>query len=192
MVEITREAYETVLKSIMIDPEIAQNGGIHKIKVESNNIVFQFQVVENIPKKVFNQHVIKQIKEYENTAIAAIMNAIDVGRKSAQLTYYRFVFNILQDLNYHFIDVRGRMRFLSLNYYCSAVGQRRASLDESSVRTKKQDKDGEKNRKHYTTSDRHYRFVHLDNRNRIDDSESLRTYTTQLQPIYNDIKRVFI
>ena len=44
----------------MIDPEIAQNGGIHKFKVQGDNIVFQFQVVENIPKKVFNQHVINR------------------------------------------------------------------------------------------------------------------------------------
>ena len=191
MVEITREAYETVLKSIMIDPEIAQNGGIHKIKVEGNT-VFQFQVIANIPKKVFNQNVVKQIKEYENTAIAAIMNAIDVGRKHAEITYYCFVLSILQDLNYQFVDVRGRMHFLSLNHYSIAVGKRPDSLRESSVETKKQDKDGEKNRKHYTTTDRHYRFLHLDNINRIDDSESLRTFITQLRPIYIEIKRVFI
>ncbi len=181
----------------MIDPEIAKNGGLHRVKIKETGMIIQIQVIANTPKKMLNHDVIEQIIGYESTGTVAIMDALDVGRTSAKITYYRFVFNILSDLNYHFVDKRGRMRKITLNHYCDAVNAdgtnriRRGSIDESSVK-EKNSHDGEKSRKRYTTNDRHYRFAHLDNNYRNDDSASLKTYTVPLEPVYNDIKRLFI
>lgn len=86
------------------------------------------------------------------------------------------------------------MRSITLNYFCDAINAispqrvRRASLQKSSLESKTEDK-----RKRYTTSDRQYRFSHLDtDLYLIDGSAMPVTDMNNLKRIYNDIKRRFI
>jgi len=195
VVEITWEALVSALKSINGDPEIALNGRLQQVKVNDIGKIFQFRTIDQNPKRELSPDVFQKVIEYEDKGVADIMKAINVGKRSAKITYYRFAFNVLEGLNYHFIDKNGSKRSITLNYYCDAINAicpnrvRRASLHKSSV----EKKDSEIKRKRYMASDdRLYRFAHLDtDRYLIDGSELPVTEMNKLKLIYNDIKGMF-
>lgn len=198
MVEITWEELVSALKSINGDPEIALNGRLQQVKVNDKGKIFQFRTIDQNPKRELSPDVFQKVIEYEDKGVADIMKAINVGKRSAKITYYRFAFNVLEGLNYHFIDKNGSKRSITLNYYCDAINAicpnrvRRASLHKSSVERKTKE-DSEIKRKCYKTSDRLYRFAHLDtDLYLIDGSELQSVDMNNLKYIYNDIKRQFI
>lgn len=197
MVETSRDALVSAVKSINADPEIALSGRSQQIKVPDIGKILQFWTIDTNPKRVLSQDVFQRAIEYEDTGVADIMEALNVGKRSAKITYYRFTFNILESLNYHFVDKKGAMRSITLNYFCDAINAispqrvRRASLHKSSLESKTED--SEIKRKRYTTSDRQYRFAHLDtDLYLIDGSAMPVTDMNNLKRIYNDIKRRFI
>lgn len=104
MVETSRDALVSALKSINADLEIALSGRSQQIKVPDIGKIFQFWTIDTNPKRVLSQDVFQRAIEYEDTGVADIMEALNVGKRSAKITYYRFTFNILESLNYHFVD----------------------------------------------------------------------------------------
>jgi hypothetical protein len=185
--EINREVMEQVIKLLGGNPQITSNQSLIAKNKESGTII-RVEVISNSPKKMLTEDIVLQVKDDEEKRVSSIMEATGEGKKSATLTYYCFIFTILNYLGYHVEDKNGKVRQISLNSFCNKFDRRRASLREP----KDNCEDISANARHYHILDRRYRFLDLNNYTLSDgDDEELRNNIKHLKPIYNDLLERF-
>ena len=140
-------------------------------------------LVSNKPKKVLTEDIVMRIRDEMTEFKLKIMDAIDDGERSATITYYSFVFTILQSLDYLSEGKNGTLRKLSLASYCKCLGLRRATFIET-----QKDKIKSGNKVYYTPFHK-YRMLPLDKHKPIRSDREEVYFVQQLKPIYIAIKK---
>lgn len=106
--------------------------------------------------------------------------------ESSVITYYCFVYNILDDFGYRYFEAEeGKTMPLNPTSFSTIFNQRRATLQrELSLAYKVNARKGKK----YLTRDTSYRCLKLDEyKESNNDSKELKSSIKQLRPIYNGI-----
>ena len=94
-----------------------QQGKLYYLRIDGTEEKF---LIKHVPKKKsITERMISSIKNEAEKFIKMIANITDSNIKNAKITYYCFVFNILDDFEYHhYIDSNGKTRMLNPTSFC--------------------------------------------------------------------------
>lgn len=162
-----------------------QQGKLYYLRIDGTEEKF---LIKHVPKKKsITERMISSIKNEAEKFIKMIANITDSNIKNAKITYYCFVFNILDDFEYHhYIDSNGKTRMLNPTSFCKIFELRRATLQQELNPISKAK--ARKGKKKYSIHDTSYRCLKLDDyKVSNNDSDELIHSIHQLKPIYNKL-----
>lgn len=115
--------------------------------------------------------------------------------ETSAITYFCFVFNILDDFGYHnFVGEDGKTMPLNVTSFSKVFNQRRATLQQelNPIYRCRAKRDTDVHTKKYATHDTSYRCIKLDDYDctadgNKDDSEDLKDSINKLKPIYDEL-----
>ncbi len=132
------------------------------------------------------EEMIVRIKKESPRFSRIISEKVGSNLESSAITYYCFVYNILDDFGYrNFVGEDGKTMALSPTSFSKIFNLRRATLQqELNPSSKSKASKGKK----YNTRDTSYRCLKLDDyKESKNDSDDLKSSIKQLRPIYNGI-----
>ena len=115
--------------------------------------------------------------------------------ETSAITYFCFVFNILDDFGYHnFVGEDGKTMPLNVTSFSKVFNQRRATLQQelNPIYRCRAKRGADVQKKKYATHDTSYRCIKLDDYDctadgNKDDSEDLKDSINKLKPIYDEL-----
>lgn len=144
------------------------------------------QIRTNPLTRTITEDMIARIKKESPRFSKMISEKVGSNFETSVITYFCFVFNILDDFGYHnFVGEDGKTMPLNVTSFSKVFNQRRATLQqELSPASKAKARKGKK----YLTHDTSYRCLKLDEyKVSKEDSDELKSSVKQLKPIYNGI-----
>jgi hypothetical protein len=144
------------------------------------------QIRTNPLMRPITEEMIARINNESPRFSRIISEEVGSNLDSSVITYYCFVYNILDDFGYRYFEGEdGKTITLSPTSFSKIFNLRRATLQqELNLSSKSKASRGKK----YNTRDTSYRCLKLDDyKESENDSEDLKSSIKQLRPIYNGI-----
>ncbi len=144
------------------------------------------QLGTNPLMKPITEDIIARINIESPRFSKIISEKVGSNFETSVITYYCFVYNILDDFGYHKIEGEdGKTMTLNPTSFSKIFGQRRATLQQE---LNPSSKSKASKSKKYNTRDTSYRCLKLDDyKESKNDSDDLKSSIKQLRPIYNGI-----
>jgi len=138
--------------------------------------------------KPITEDMIARIKRESPRFSKIISEEVSSNLESSAITYYCFVYNILDDFGYrYFVGEDGKTMTLSPTSFSKIFNLRRATLQQELNPSSKAKSKASRGKK-YNTRDTSYRCLKLDDyKESENDSKDLKSSIKQLRPIYNGI-----